>query len=661
MRHLHIDIETYSEVDIAKQGVYVYTSDPSFVIRLIAYAWDDEPVQIIECPDGRRPLPEWLSGALLDPDVVKHAHNATFERVCFSRYIYQDPTEFLDPSQWECSMVKAAYCGLPLSLADVGKALGFEQQKMAEGKKLIQLFCTPHEAKKGLFETGPMAKAEDYPDEWETFKAYCVRDVEVERQIIRALEWYKVTDDERDLYAIDQRINDRGVRVDKVMATQAERIDALAKARLGAELQAITGISSVNSGPQIKKWLEERLGYDLDNVDKTTIADLLKEADPTVRRVLQIRLQLQKTSTSKYGAMLRTLGDGDRVRGLLQFFGTATGRWAGRLVQMQNLPQNHLELDLLGKARRMVRAGDIDGLELCLGNVTDTLSQLIRTAFIPSEGKIFAVCDFSAIEARVLAWAAGEDWVLDTFRNGGDIYCATASQMFGVPVQKHGQNAELRQKGKIAVLALGYGGNVGALDAMGGQRMGLKEQEEIDIVSKYRAANPHIKQFWYNVQNAALEVVEFPNRTVFVGPRGRSDADFFFYSVNGTLCCRLPSGRVLCYHNAQLTVNRFGGKSIKYQRLDQESRKWGWAETYGGKLVENIIQATARDCLAHTMRLVEAVGIPIVFHVHDELVMEVDGADDLKLIEELFATVPSWAHGLPLRGAGYTGNYYFKD
>lgn len=653
-RHLHIDIETYSETDLSKAGVYRYSADPSFRIRLIAYAWDHEPVRCIAMPDdGPRELPEWLAKALTDAEVVKHAHNATFERVCFSLYMYRNPAEFLDPSQWRCSMVKAAYCGLPLSLGEIGKALGFEQQKMTEGRRLIQLFSVPQKVRGGLFASEPMARAADYPQDWETFQAYCIRDVEVEMEIEDALSWYEITPDEQALYALDQRINDRGVRIDMEIARNAETLDALAKARLGSELEALTGIDAVNSNSQLKAWVEEQLGYDLDNIDKTTRADLIKTAGPVLRRVLELKQQLSKTSNSKYTAMRATAGSDDRARGLLQFFGTATGRWAGRLVQMQNLPQNHIELATLNEAREAVKKGDIDTIELHFGDVPDTLSQLIRTAFIPSEGKVFAVCDFSAIEARVLAWAAGEQWVLDTFRNGGDIYCATASQMFHVPAEKHGRNAELRQKGKIAVLALGYGGGAGALEAMGGQRMGMTKAEEDETVRLWREANPSIVQFWRNVQDAAINAIKF-GRTVTAGR-------YSFSMEDDTLVCQLPSGRKLCYKSARLATNRVGGQSLKYQRVDSETHKWGWAETYGGKLTENLIQATARDVLAHTMRLVNDAGISIVFHVHDELVMEVDSADKLKDIEAIFAKVPAWAEGLPLKGAGYTGNYYFKD
>ncbi|WP_322290597.1 DNA polymerase, partial [Paratractidigestivibacter sp.] len=480
---LHIDIETFCEADIAKCGVYRYASDPSFEILLIAYAFDDDPVKVIDLASGEE-MPESFVLYLSDPALVKCAHNATFERVCFSNWLrrhgYLRPDEWLDPDQWFCTMVQASRCGLPMSLKDCGAALGLTEQKMSEGKDLIRVFCVAHKAK-GSLVASTRVMPEDRPEDWATFKAYCLRDVEVERNIDRALAWNEPTAYEQHLYAVDQRINDHGVLIDLELARKASEADTLTKARLVREMRVLTGLDNPNSVSQLRGWLTEQ-GVDLSaGVDKKAIGDLAKSASSdTVRRVCACRLELGKTSLAKYSTMLDVACADHRARGLMQFYGARTGRWAGRLIQMQNLPQNHIST--LDWARERLREGDIDSLELMYGNVPDTMSQLIRTAFIAPKGKTFAVCDFSAIEARVLAWLAGEDWVLDAFRRGKDIYCETASQMFGVPVEKHGRNAELRQKGKIAVLALGYGGGSGALDAMGGQRMGLTLEEEQEIV-----------------------------------------------------------------------------------------------------------------------------------------------------------------------------------
>jgi len=686
MKDLHIDIETYSAISIADCGVYKYAMDPSFEILLVAYAIDDEPTQIIDLAQGEE-LPRWFIVALIDHKITKHAHNATFERVCFTEWLRRSGRmyrhEWLDPAQWECSMVKAARCGLPLSLKQVGEALELEDQKMAEGKALIQLFCTPRKVKRtDLFGALPeRVQPDEAPDKWETFKAYCVRDVDVERAIERELSWYEVSDFERQLYAIDQSINDRGVRVDLVMAREAVRMDAQTGARLAAEAVRITGLSNPNSPTQLKQWLGDQLGISVEGLTKKDLPDLMKAAEgkPLVQRMLRIRAELGKTSNAKYDTMLDVAGADGRARGLTQFYGTRTGRWSGRLIQMQNLPQNHIEA--LDAARTMVKDGDYDSIDLVFGNVPDTLSQLIRTAFIPSEGTYFAVCDFSAIEARVLAWVAGEEWVLDTFRNGGDIYCATASQMFHVPVEKHGQNAHLRQRGKVAVLALGYQGGVGALEAMGGSRLGMTEEEERQTVQMWRDANPNIVSLWGMIEKAAKECITYKTTRIVTS---RYCSLTFSMQENGTMTITLPSGRMICYPHAEVpktwkdtggintpvidgeqetfkVYRKEPGSRIRFMGMNQTTKKWEWVETYGGKMTENIIQAIARDCLAETMTHCEAAGFPVVFHIHDELVMEVIRKEQLEDIEHIFKVVPYWAEGLPLKGAGYTGNYYFKD
>lgn len=658
MKKLHIDIETFSSESIADCGVYKYAASEDFEILLIAYAWDDGPVEIIDL-ESDEDVPHWFIPALTDPNVLKCAHNATFERVCFSYWLRRRcfDISFLDPAQWHCTMVQCSRCGLPLSLAQAGAALGLEQQKMTEGKALIKLFCTPLAKPKaqGIFSDGEDCRRNlpmDFPDKWKTFKEYCVRDVEVERQIDEATSWYEVSDFERELYTIDQCINDRGVLLDMELVENAVRAEAIQKARLNEEAMKITGLGNPNSIPQLKGWLREHAGMDLDTLTKKDVADLKAiTTDPAVIRVLQIRSEMGKTSNKKYEAMLAVAGSDDRARGLMQFYGSRTGRWAGRLIQVQNLPQNHIkDLDF---AHQCLKENDIEMIELGYGNVSDIISQLIRTAFIAPEGKLLAVCDFSAIEARVLAWLAGESWVLDVFENGGDIYCATASQMFHVPVEKHGQNAELRQKGKIAVLALGYGGGVQALDAMGGKRMGMTEQEEQDTVRKWRAANPRIVKFWSEVEEAAMSCAVYGSTTK-VGP-------LTFRMYDKTLTIELPSGRLISYPDVSLTTNRFGSTSLKYHGLDQQTNKWVWIETYGGKLAENITQAVARDCLAWAMTLIEHACIPIVFHVHDEVVCEVSSEDYLSRIKYCFDHGPEWAAGLPLNGAGYVTPYYLKD
>lgn len=661
-KELHIDIETYSPEPIGDTGNYKYAMHPEFEILLCAWAFDNDPVQCFDLAQGEE-LPSWFIASLTDETITKCAHNATFERVCFTMLLRRQGVlkqdEWLDAQQWKCSMVQCARCGLPLSLDQAGAALGITQQKMKEGKALIQLFCTPHESKtgSGIFGEHPnRVLPSDQPEKWAIFKAYCIRDVEAEREIAQTIDWYPVSDFEQRLYAIDQQINDRGVLIDDKLVQNAITIDATYKARLNIEAVKLSGLENPNSVGQLKTWIAEQTGIELTSLNKDDIPDLKKQiTDQRVLRILDIRNELRKTSCQKYTAMKTVAGPDWRARGVTQFHGSRTGRWAGRLIQMQNLPQNHIkDLDF---ARQALMDGDEELIEMGYGNVPDVLSQLIRTAFIAPEGKTLAVCDFSAIEARVIAWMAGEDWVLEVFRNGGDIYCATASNMFKVPVEKHGQNSHLRQKGKIAVLALGYGGGVDALDKMGGQRQGLTRDEEADIVRKWREANPHIVAFWRQLETAAKQVC-VTKQTLHVGA--------LTLAMHGTtMTIALPSGRLISYPDMQPCTNRFGNASLKYRGVNQETHKWGWIETYGGKLTENVIQATARDCLAETMtEMADSLHLPIIFHVHDEIISEIDTDcqdEQMAAIKAAFAKTPSWAPGLPLNGAGYITPYYMKD
>ena len=649
-RRLHIDIETYSGESLADCGVHRYAEHPDFQILLFAYAFDEAPVTVVDLAQGTT-LPAPVLRALTDPTVVKVAHNATFERTCIGRMLGKE----LDPLQWECTMAQCARCGLPLSLGEAAKALGLEVQKMTEGKKLIKQFCLPHEAT--LLGGSERVLPTDDLKGWQTFKDYCRMDVEVERELDKALAWLEPTQDEKALYALDQRINDRGVLVDMQLVDNAVRMDTIYKARLNVEAQQITGLSNPNSATQLREWLGGRTGLQLDTLRKADLPDIKGSTeDEDVHRVLQIRAEMAKTSNKKYEAMQKTVCRDSRVRGLLQYHGTRTGRWAGRLVQMQNLPQNHISD--LGLARELLRDGDMDAMSLCYGNVPDTLSQLIRTAFVAPDGETFAVCDFSAIEARVLAWLAGEEWVLEVFRGHGKIYEATAAQMYGCSVEEISKTDPRRQKGKIAVLALGYQGGTGALAAMGGERMGLSAEDMAGIVRDWRKANPHIVKCWTNIETAA-------QRCVTTGIDQKAYGLVFHRrQEDGTMTIQLPSGRLLCYRSMTTGTNRFGNGSLKYRGVNSTTNQWGWIETYGGKLTENIVQAIARDCLAHTLLALDRNGYPTVFHVHDEVVCEVpkeEGPEALKRIQKIFADVPDWAEGLPLKGAGYVTDYYLKD
>lgn len=648
-RRLLIDIETYSSVDIARSGAFKYVASPDFEILLLAYAWDDGPVQVLDLTnpydiDTAEEMGD-IAAALLNPDIVKVAHNSAFERAALSKYLHQD----LPPEEWEDTMVLAAMNGLPMSLDAAGAALQLQDQKIKEGTALISYFCKPCKptvANGGRTRNLPTHAA----DKWERFIEYCRRDVEVEQAIYYRLRHFPVPDWERRVWALDARINERGVRVDTHLAEAAIAVDEDFTAEHAAEMQRLTGLDNPNSVSQLKDWLET-VGVRVDSLSKATVVDLRKAAtDPTTRRVLELRQLLGKTSTTKYKAMTAAACADGRVRGLLQYYGAGrTGRWAGRLVQVQNLPQNHL--DQIGEVRELVRQRDLETLELCFDSVPDVLSQLIRTAFVAKPGHTFLVADYSAIEARVIAYLAGEKWRMDVFAKGGDIYCSSASTMFKVPVEKHGINGHLRQKGKIAELACGYGGGVGALKAFGADKMGLTEDEMQDIVTQWRQASPTIPRFWRDVENAAKRALENPGRTFTIpcGVRYRRDAD--------ALRCRLPSGRVLSYWGARLDTDG----SICFMGQNQTTRKWEKTETWGGKLVENIVQAFARDCLAVALLRLDVAGYKTVFHVHDEIIAEAPEGSRWEDMAEIMSLPIDWAPGLLLRGDGYDTKFYMKD
>ena len=648
MQEIGIDIETYSSNDLKSCGVYKYVEAPDFTILLFAYSVDRGPVTCCDFAQGET-LPENVVEALRDPGVVKTAFNAAFERVCISHYF---GWPLMDPAQWRCTMVRAARMGLPLSLGQCGEVLRLADGKMKEGAALIRYFSVPNRGKRHL--------PADAPDRWEVFKKYCIRDVEVEQAILAKVRRLEIPAFDEELYTVDQRINDRGVMIDAQMVANAARFDDDYKAELLKEAQQISGMENPNSPAQIKQYIHQATGLPIQSLNKKDLDDIEKQLKywPKPRRVLEIRREMGKTSNKKYPAMLQCVCQDGRIHGLLQFCGAArTGRWAGRLVQIQNLPQNHLQD--LDYARQLVKAGDLADFELNYSNPTQVLSELIRTAFIAKPGCTFHVCDFSAIEARVIAWIAGENWVLDVFRNGGDIYCATASQMFGVPVEKHGANAELRQKGKIAVLALGYGGGIGALENMGGSKMGLTEREEKEIILKWRDANPRIVKFWATVEAAAMKALKTGESTTI--HRGIEVAKRW-----GMLTITLPSGRIVCYPRARIGTEygdswRGDHEIIEYEGLNQTTKKWEAIRTYGGKLTENIVQSVARDILGIVILRAEAAGLKIVFHIHDEIVVEAEPGQTLEDVTTIFSQPIDWCKDLPLKGAGYTTPYYLKD
>lgn len=648
MRQLAIDIETYSSENLSESGVYRYSSAPDFAVLLFAYAVDGGAVQITDIASGET-LPDEVLAALTDPAVTKTAWNAAFERVCLSRFLGIEG--YLDPRQWQCTMVRSARAGLPLSLGQCAEVLRLPQGKMTEGRALIRYFSMPSA-------NGIRHMPADDPERWATFKAYCIRDVEVEQALLRRL-MIPVPEFERELYVADQLINDRGVKIDLALVQNAERFDRELTAEIMAEMRRLTGVENPASPAQLKEYLRRSTGLSVASLNKSSLDEVEENLQfyPEARRVMALRRLAGKTSNRKYRAMLQSVCPDGRIRGLLQFYGAArTGRWAGRLVQVQNLPQNHI--DDIDRARSLVRAGDAGDFSLNYESPTQTLSELIRTAFVAREGCTFHVCDFSAIEARVIAWLAGEDWVLDVFRQGGDIYCATASQMFHCPVEKHGVNAHLRQKGKIAVLALGYGGGAAALDAMGAGRMGMSESEERDIVGRWRKANPCIVKLWQTLERAAICALAGYPSTV---NRGLS-----FSMFRGCLCVELPSGRTIFYPRARAVhqedaQGHVKSVSVEYEGLNQTTGKWTTLRTYGGKLTENIVQAIARDILGEVILRARDRGLEIVMHIHDEIVVEAPHERTLSEVEALFADAPAWCSDLPLKGAGYSTPYYLKD
>ena len=642
---LGIDIETYSEVDLPKCGVYAYAEHPSFEILLFAYAFDDEETQVVDLKCGER-LPPRVLDALTDPAITKTAFNAAFERTCIGRCLGKR----LDAAQWQCTAVQSAMLALPLSLEGVGEVLGIERKKLKEGGDLVRYFslpCKPTKANGQRTRNLP----EHAPEKWQRFKEYCVRDVEAEREIRAKVQGYPIPAKEQELYRLDQEINDRGIMVDPVLVARAIECDEQYREKTTKRAYELTGLANPNSPAQLKEWLEGQ-GTEVDTLDKKAVCALLPDAEGDVLEVLKLRLLMAKTSVKKYEAIRRSVCADGRVHGLLQFYGAnRTGRWAGRLVQIQNLPQNHIP-DLV-LARDLVKAGRYADIEALYESTPNVLSELIRTAFVPRPGCRFIVADFSAIEARVIAWLAGEQWRLEVFEGGGDIYCASASKMFHVPVEKHGQNSHLRQKGKIAELALGYGGAVGALTAMGALEMGLAEEELPLLVRQWREANPHIIRLWAQVENAAMTAVREKARVRL----GR----LTFHCRSGMLFITLPSGRKLCYVKPRIQTNRFGGDGLTYEGVG-EGKKWTRIETFGGKLTENIVQATARDLLAEAMLRLRDAGLEIVMHVHDEAVLEVPiGHSSVDEVCALMAEAPAWADGLPLRADGYECEFYKKD
>lgn len=651
MKTLSIDIETFSSVDIKKAGMYKYAESPDFEILLFAYSIDGAPAEVIDfCSYSYYSVPVELYEALIDPNVLKTAHNAGFERTCISKYFDIE----LPPSQWECTMAKAAQAGLPLSLDQVSKVLKLANAKMAEGKKLIRQFCIPC---KPTAKNGQRTRnlPEHDPEAWELFKQYCAGDVNAEQEIRKRLEFFQIPAAEKKIWVLDQTINDRGVLVDRNLVSNAIAIDTKYRAKLEAEAIEITGLQNPNSAAQLKEWLATETSQAVTKLRKEDIPEILKTTDDeNVKRILHIRTEMSKTSVKKYTAINNVACEDNRVRGVHQYYGASrTGRWAGRLVQMQNLPTNTLkDLDL---ARQLVAGNDYDLLEMLYGNVPDTLSQLIRTAFIAPPGERFLVADFSAIEARVIAWLAGEKWRLNVFSTHGKIYEASAAAMFKVPLEAVTKDSQERKKGKIAELALGFGGAVDALLKMGAKKMGLNEDELPKLVKMWRNANTFIVNYWRTCGDAAVEAVT-------TGKPVTITHGITFAVERNTLYIKLPSGRRLSYIQPTIVTNRFGGPSVAYLGLDQTTKQWARQETYGGKIVENIVQATARDCLAYALLKLDEAGYNIVFHVHDEIVsQEPYGKGSLEEVNKIMGTGAPWAKGLPLAADSYETEYYKKD
>ena len=642
MRTLSIDIETYSDVDLSKCGVYKYASSPAFEVLLFGYAVDGGDVCVVDLACGEQ-IPEEVISALSDTSVTKWAFNAMFERVCLSNFL----GEWLEPEGWHCTMVWSATLGLPLSLESAGAALGLEKQKLTEGKDLIRYFCVPCKPTKA--NGGRMRNLPEHDREkWRRFKAYNLRDVETEMQIQKRLSNFPVPDAIWEEYHLDQEINDRGIGVDMELVRQAIAMDDRSRERLTDALQELTGLENPNSVQQMKQWLADH-GLETDTLGKKVVAELVRSAPEPLKTVLSLRQQLAKSSVKKYAAMENAVCADGRAHGMFQFYGAnRTGRFSGRLIQLQNLPQNHMSD--LAQARALMRGGNYEAISMLYEDIPDTLSQLIRTAFVPQDGRKFIVADFSAIEARVIAWFAGERWRLKVFEDGGDIYCASASQMFHVPVEKHGVNGHLRQKGKIAELALGYGGSVGALKSMGALEMGLAEEELQPLVDAWRGSNPMITQFWWDVDRAVKDCIRQRVPTETHGLR--------FDYRSAMLFITLPSGRRLAYVKPRIGENRFGGESVTYMGVSG-TKKWERLESYGPKFVENIVQGTARDILCYAMRTLRHCAI--VAHVHDEIIIEADRRMSVAAVCEQMGRTPPWAKGLKLRADGYECEFYQKD
>ena len=644
MKQINIDIETYSNTDLTKAGVYKYADDPSFSVLLFGYSVDGGPVRCIQCAKGEK-IPAEIITALQDAEIMKYAFNASFERVCLSSFLGVR----LSPESWRCTMVASLYLGLPGSLAAVGAVLGLEKQKLTEGKDLIKYFsvpCKPTKTNGGRTRNRP----EHDPAKWDAFVKYNIRDVETEMGISQKISRFPVPDEIWKQYVLDQKINDLGVAIDMTFAEKAIECDEECRARYLARARELTGLDNPNSPIQLKEWLQSK-GADVESLAKKEVKELLSSATGDVKEVLELRQLLSKSSVKKYAAMETCCCSDGRAHGLLQFYGAnRTGRWAGRLIQVQNLPQNRIsDLEV---ARELIRNGCFEAAEVFYDSVPDLLSQLIRTAFVPKEGCKFIVADFSAVEARALSWMAGEKWRMDVFAKNGDIYCASASQMFGVPVEKHGVNGHLRQRGKVAELALGYGGSVGAMVAMGALEQGLTEEELKPIVDSWRQSNPKIVQLWWDVDKAAITAVKEKKPT-----RVKC---FSFRYESGFLIATLPSGRSLFYAKPRIMRNEYDRDSLTYEGVGT-AKRWERIESYGPKIVENLTQALCRDLLAEAMQRLSDAGYKIVMHVHDEAVMEVPLDADVNAACAIMSQTPSWAPGLILNAAGYECAFYQKD
>ena len=660
MKRLSIDLETHSDIDLSKCGVYKYVESPNFEILLFGYSVDEGPVKVVDLALGEK-IPDEILDALTDESVTKWAFNSQFERICLSEYLRRfypekfisysikedSVSRYLSPISWKCTMTWSAYLGLPLSLEGAGKVLGLSEQKLKEGKDLIRYFCVPCKPTKvngGRTRNLPKHDKE----KWDAFVKYNARDVEVELSIQERLKNYPVPDFVWEEFWLDQEINDRGIALDMEMATNAISFDKHAKEELVKKIQRLTGVENPNSVIQMKAWLLEN-GIETESLDKKAVKELIASSPSNIRKVLEIRQKLAKSSVKKYQAMENAVCSDQRARGMFRFYGAnRSGRWAGRMIQLQNLPQNHIKD--LREARELVKSENYEAMEFLYDDIPDTLSQLIRTAFVPKKGMKFVVADFSAIEARVLSYLAKEDWRSEVFKNNGDIYCASASAMFGVPVEKHGINAELRQKGKIAELALGYGGSVGALTAMGALEMGLKEEELQPLVDSWRSANPNIVQFWWSVDRCVKRTVREHIDTETHG--------IYFSYKSGMLFIKLPSGRMLSYVKPKIGINKFGSESVVYEGIGT-AKKWEQIESYGPKFVENIVQAISRDILAYAMRTLSHCFI--CGHVHDELIIECSKDVSLDVICEQMGKTPPWIPGLLLRADGYECDFYQKD